>query len=292
MDFGKLDDISDVDFSLPSEDHFYFPNKGSNSLDIFLGATGWSMNKWKGNIYPLKAKTENFARLYSEQFSTIEFNTTYYQVPPESLMTRWYENTVEDFVFCPKMFVGISQSSNIGMGSSILPDFLNRMTMFKEKLGLIFMQMPQSFSTSKMESFKKFVQNWRPGIPLSIELRHESFFEPTIAHEVATLMSNTGISWMITDVAGKRGVSHNHITAPFMGIRFVGNDDESDFSRIDAWIDRLLVWQEHGVEVLYFFIHTPENLTPQRLCGYFAEKWLEKTGRKLKIPLMEQDLFN
>ncbi len=292
MDFGKLEDISDVDFSLPRVDHVYFKDNGNNSLNIFLGATGWSMPKWKGNIYPPKSKTDQFARLYSEQFSTIEFNTTYYQVPPEALMTRWYDNTVDDFVFCPKMFVGISQSSNIGMGSSILPDFLNRMTMFKEKLGLIFMQMPQSFSTSKLESFKKFVQNWKPGIPLSIELRHESFFESTLAHEVATLMANSGISWMITDVAGKRGVSHGHITAPFMGVRFVGNDDETDFARIDAWINRLMSWQKNGVEVLYFFIHTPENLTPQRLCDYFAEKWFEKTGKHLKIPGLEKSIFD
>ncbi|MBK6449147.1 MAG: DUF72 domain-containing protein [Saprospiraceae bacterium] len=291
MDFGKLEDITDVDFALPSEDKFYFKNKGNNHLDILLGATGWSMTKWKGNIYPPKSKTEDFARLYSEQFATIEFNTTYYQVPPEALMERWYNNTTPDFVFCPKMFVGISQSSNIGMGSSILPDFLHRMTIFKEKLGLIFMQMPQSFSTKKMDNLVKFIQAWRPGIPLSIELRHESFFEPSVTEDVAELMAKSGINWMITDVAGRREVSHGHITAPFMGVRFVGNDDESDLERIDDWIERLLNWQKNGVEVLYFFIHTPQNLTPHRLCDYFAEKWMEKTGRKLKVPVVEKGLF-
>lgn len=291
MDFGKLDDISEVDFALPVKDHFYFNNNGNKHLDILLGATGWSMPKWKGNIYPPKSKAEDFAKLYSEQFSTIEFNTTYYQVPPETLMERWYHNTTPDFVFCPKMFVGISQSSNIGMGSSILPDFLNRMTMFKEKLGLIFMQMPQSFSTKKMDNFKKFVENWRPGIPLAIELRHDSFFQREVAIEVAQIMESAGISWMITDVAGRREVSHGHITAPFMGVRYVGNDDESDLERIDSWIDRLINWQLNGVEVLYFFIHTPENLTPQRLCNYFAERWEEKTGRRLKVPVVERGLF-
>jgi len=291
MDFGRLDDISQVDFSLPEQDAFYFRNKGNDHLDILLGATGWSMPKWKGTIYPVKAKAADFARIYSQQFATVEFNTTYYQVPPESLMERWYQQTVHDFVFCPKMFVGISQSSNLAMGNSILPDFLHRMTLFKEKLGLIFMQMPQSFSVAKRKSLENFIRAWRPGIPLSIEIRHESFFHKDVAGPLAQMMAESGINWMITDVAGRRDVSHGQITTPYVGIRFVGNNDESDFKRIDNWIERLLKWKKAGVEVVYFFVHTPGNMSPHILCDYFAEKWESKTGIVLKKPQVEKGLF-
>jgi hypothetical protein len=86
MDFGRLDDISEVDFSLPEIDHFYFRNNGNNHLELLLGAPGWSEPKWKGSIYPAKAKPSEFAAYYSRQFATIEFNTTYYQVPKPALM--------------------------------------------------------------------------------------------------------------------------------------------------------------------------------------------------------------
>jgi len=283
MDFGRLDDISEVDFSLPEIDHFYFRNNGNNHLELLLGAPGWSEPKWKGSIYPAKAKPSEFAAYYSRQFATIEFNTTYYQVPKPALMERWYDLTEPDFVFCPKMFAGISQSNSFALGDSILPDFLLRMGKLKEKLGLIYMQLPQSFSFVKLESLKKFIRQWRPGIPLAIEIRHESYFKSQNAPVLAEEMAMANISWMITDVAGRRDASHSYITAPFMAIRFVANNDESDFTRADNWVDRLVVWQTNGVELVYFFLHT-KGQPPIVLSEYLAKKWKEKSTHDIKKP--------
>ncbi len=283
MDFGRLDDISEVDFSLPETDHYHFGNNGNNHLELLLGAPGWSEPKWKGSVYPAKAKPNEFATHYSRQFATIEFNTTYYQVPREEMMERWYNLTEPDFVFCPKMFVGISQRNSFALGDSILPDFLHRMAMFREKLGLIYMQLPQSFSVKKLESLKKFIRQWRPGIPLAIEIRHESYFEADHAPTIAEEMAQAGISWMITDVAGRCDASHGHITAPFMAVRFVANNEESDFSRIDKWVDRMMDWQQNGMEVAYFILHT-KGVPPIVLSEYLANRWKEKSGHIIKRP--------
>jgi uncharacterized protein YecE (DUF72 family) len=284
MDFGKLSDISKVDFSLPQEDRFYFEGKEEESIQILLGAPGWSVPKWKGVLYPRGTQSSDFGVYYSQQFATIEFNTTFYQIPKEDMIERWYQMTAPDFTFCPKMFAGISQQSHFAMGNSVLPDFLDRMTLFKEKLGMLYMQVPQSFSTKKTDALRRFIQNWRPGLPLAIELRNPTFFEYGQGESIAEDMAAAGVSWMITDVAGRRDVSHPYITAPFMGIRFVGNMDESDFGRIDAWITRLLKWQKAGVRVVYFFVHTPGDDLPHVLCDYFAKQWEKATGISLKHP--------
>ncbi len=74
MDFGKLSDISKVDFSLPQEDRFYFEGKEEESIQILLGAPGWSVPKWKGVLYPRGTQSSDFGVYYSQQFATIEFN--------------------------------------------------------------------------------------------------------------------------------------------------------------------------------------------------------------------------
>lgn len=284
MDFGRISDISNVDFSLPVSDHFFFRRQKGDGIQVLLGAPGWSVPKWKGLYYPKRCQSSEFATFYSRQFATVEFNTTFYQIPKPDMIARWCDMTEPDFVFCPKMFADISQSGSLAMGNAVLPDFLERMTLFDAKLGMLYMQLPKSFSIAKEEALIKFASNWQMGMPLSIELRNETWFQPGNGDYLAECMAEAGISWMITDVAGRRDVSHSYITAPFMGIRFVGTVDSIDFARIDAWIERLLIWQDAGVEVVYVFVHTPGTDLPHSLCEYFARQWEKRTGNKLKYP--------
>lgn len=292
MDFGKLTDISAVDFSLPQKDEYYFTSKGPTIPELLIGATGWSMPEWKGNIYPAKTPSDRMGTEYSRQFDTIEFNTTYYQIPPPERIKKWKDMTESSFVFCPKMYQAISQSKSIGLGGSILPDFIQRMAMFEEKLGLIFMQMPQFSGGKNKNALFKFIEQWGTGIPLSIELRHADYFEAATAKQVAIQMAKKNISWLITDVSGRRDVSHGHITAPFIVIRFVGTTDvDSNHTRISRWIDRIYRWGQSGVQSVYFFIHTPGNLTPHHYTHRLAEKWEALTGQLIKIPEVQSSLF-
>lgn len=292
MDFGKLNDISQVNFSLPP-DISMLRSSPAAIPEILIGATGWSMPEWKGYLYPPRTPAERFGMEYSRQFATIEFNTTYYQIPPEQRVIKWKELTSPDFVFCPKMYQGISQSAALGIGGDLLPDFINRMSMLEEKLGMIFMQLPQFFGSSKLQSLQNFVQQWSSGIPLAIELRHPEYFQEPLASEVAALFASKQISWLITDVSGRRDVSHPFITAPFMCIRFVGTGDQaSDLMRTEQWVQRIFHWQTYGVQVVYFFVHSPGNLDPMPVAVKFSEEWIKLTGKKLKVPqLIQQELF-
>ena len=100
----------------------------------------------------------------------------------------------------------------------------------------------------------------------------------------AQLFSHSNISWLITDVAGRRDVSHEYLTAPFTCIRFVANDDETDLPRINQWIKRLLQWEQNGITVVYFFIHVPDNKKPYELCHYMASEWAKQSGHAIKSP--------
>ena len=112
MEFGKLPDISQVDFRLPADPpgnaeilrnfpvrnpHFVIPVgnlipnpqspirnpkvSGQVPQSLYVGATGWSVKEWVGKIYPKGTKTTEYLRHYSRQFNTIELNTTHYRIP-------------------------------------------------------------------------------------------------------------------------------------------------------------------------------------------------------------------
>ena len=115
----------------------------------------------------------------------------------------------------------------------------------------------------------------------------------SFSSRVASLLADAHISWLITDVSGRRDVSHGFITAPFMCIRFVGTGDEaSDLARTTIWARRIWHWRQLGVELVYFFIHSPGNLDPMPVATCFAGEWFKLSNKTLKVPqLYQQDLF-
>jgi hypothetical protein len=88
-------------------------------------------------------------------------------------------------------------------------------------------------------------------------------------------------------VAGRRDVLHMRLTTPSAMIRFVGNNlHPTDYTRIDAWVERLKVWFANGLQQLYFFVHEPDNITSPELATYLIEKLNRVCGFNLKPPKM------
>ncbi|MEM1322921.1 MAG: DUF72 domain-containing protein [Bacteroidota bacterium] len=284
MKFGKLHDISEVDFSLPPTARAtvdYLSNLAASATapEVYLGCTGWSMKEWVGHVYPLKTKSKDFLYHYTRQFNTIELNTTHYRIPTLDMVHKWREESADDFHFCPKLPQTISHSRNLGQGSDQLMVFCDHIARLEEKLGCCFMQLPPYFDTQRFKILQYFVQHFPKHIPLAIELRHESWFQQTDYFEdLCSLFEEHGIATVITDVAGRRDVLHQRLTTNLAMIRFVGNGlHPTDYSRADAWVDRLHEWFEMGLSRVYFFPHEPDNLMAPDMVTYFYEQF-EKRG--------------
>ena len=46
---------------------------------IYIGTSGYSFPDWKGNFYPEKIQQRDMLSFYSDRFSTVEVNFTYYR---------------------------------------------------------------------------------------------------------------------------------------------------------------------------------------------------------------------
>ncbi|MEZ4956968.1 MAG: DUF72 domain-containing protein [Saprospiraceae bacterium] len=122
--------------------------------------------------------------------------------------------------------------------------------------------------------------------PISVEVRHESWFaEAENLEQLAAVLEQYGASTVITDVAGRRDVCHARLTSNLAVIRFVGNGlHPTDFTRIDAWVEKLKHWFENGLKAAYFFTHEPDNVLAPDLAVYLSNKIREKTTIQTRGP--------
>ncbi|MFT4760056.1 MAG: hypothetical protein ACI9XO_001744 [Paraglaciecola sp.] len=291
MKFGKVENISNVNFSLPNEptrNELLLKNlpKKKGKTKVYLGCTGWGMKEWIGTVYPKGAKPANYLHHYSRQFNTIEFNTTHYRTPNEQTIQKWYAESAEDFKFCPKVLQQISHTRDLGYGSGKIQEFCRAVSGLKEKLGCCFMQLPPYFGVDRLPILKLFFEKWPSEIPLAIEVRHESWFShPDHFSKLVQLAENQNIALVITDVSGRRDVLHLALTSAKTMIRFVGNGlHETDFTRLDKWVAQLKKWWENGLSEIYFFPHEPDNILAPEATAYLFEKLQDFEGIDLRGP--------
>ena len=281
MKFGKLQDISKVDFTLPqdaaSNKALFDRLPKFDKAKIFIGCTGWSMKEWVGRVYPKGTKTKDYLQHYGKQFNTIELNTTHYRIPSFDMIQKWYKETPADFRFCPKIPQTISHRNDMGLRDGSLQLFCESIIGLKEKLGCCFMQMPPYFSVKEIARLRLFLEQFPHEIPLALEFRHESWFESEHNLSLASdLLMQYGKAIVITDVAGRRDVLHTRLTNQIAMVRYVGNAGEktlhpTDFERLDAWVQKLKGWTEKGISEVYFFTHEPDNLLAPEAADYFAK---------------------
>jgi uncharacterized protein YecE (DUF72 family) len=276
MKFGKAGKLTDVNFDFPVEplankarlDRYELGHEQGKPA-VYIGATGWSMKEWVGKWYPDKTKTADYLREYGKQFNTIELNTTHYRIPTAELVARWYDSVPADFRFCPKVPQAISHRNDFGMPEGALQQFVGSLNGMKEKLGCAFLQLPPYFGADRLKLLEIFLDRWPRVLPLAVEVRHSSWFDDPFATEaLMDALAARQVTAVITDVAGRRDVLHNYITAPRTMIRFVGNGlPPTDFSRMEAWAKKLKQW---NLPEVYFFPHEPDNILSPDASAWLA----------------------
>ncbi|MEM9930795.1 MAG: DUF72 domain-containing protein [Bacteroidota bacterium] len=276
MKFGKLASLDGIEFEFPVEplanrarlERFEIGADGERPI-VYLGATGWSMKPWVGTWYPDKTKSADYLKQYGKQFNTIELNTTHYRIPTPELVKNWYAAVPADFRFCPKVPQRISHSNDFALGQGYLTDFVASLDGLQEKMGCAFIQLPPYFSADRLPALTRFLDRWPSLLPLAVEVRHASWFaDPFATEALMDTLAARGIAAVITDVAGRRDVLHNFITAPRTMIRFVGNGlVPSDFTRMEAWATKLKDW---NLPEVYFFPHQPDNLLSPDATAWMA----------------------
>ena len=290
MKFGQVADPSQIDFTLP-KDHpqtKFILNQNKKSLEnISIGCAKWNKTDLKG-FYPKGTKDE--LTYYATQFNSIELNATFYGMPTAEQVQTWKEKTPKDFKFFPKITNTVSHFRRLLNVTDVVTQFASAVLNFDEKLGMVFLQLHDNFKPKDYERLEKFVQDWPKEVPLAIELRNTEWFtDEEVFNIVCELFEMNNITNIIVDTAGRRDMLHMRLTTSDAFIRYVGANAESDYARLDDWLERIKVWKKEGLQNLYFFVHQNVEKASPLLSAYFIEKVNKEFGTHIHIPTMASE---
>jgi len=294
MEFGRLQDLGSVDFSLPPDDRMTdellqgLGKENDKPLQLYVGCARWGNKEWVGKVYPPGTKDKDFLTHYVRQFNCIELNAMFYNLQPRSIIEKWASLADPLFRFCPKFSNTISHTRQLQNTRTDTDLFITHMKSFGQRLGPSFLQLSDNFGPDRAAILRHYLRELPRDFQTCVELRHENWFAPHSSNPYRSTWDSfreLGIGTVITDTAGRRDALHMKLTAPFAFIRFVGNNlHPADFPRIDAWVDRIKTWIDRGLREIFFFVHSHEEINSPPLTKHAIEQFNKKCGTSLKPP--------
>ena len=288
MKFGRTDKPESIDFTLPEDDartrDVLKRGRRDGEPRVYVGCAKWNRQDLK-NFYPRGTRDE--LGYYSSQFNAIELNASFYRVFPANIFAGWKSKTPEGFVFFPKVPQIISHRKRLHDAAGHVEEFLHNAAHLDEKLGTIFLQMPENFvpKANNVQRLVEFLRDWPDERRLAVELRHSDWFNDAgVADELYALFEEHDVSNVVTDTAARRDLLHMRLTTPSVFVRYVGANHESDYTRLDDWVDRLEQWVEQGIQRIEFFVHQNHELESPLLARHFVEQLNSRLGCDLTVP--------
>ncbi len=297
MEFGHIDDIKSVDFSLTADSPFTeklfkeIKTKKAIIPKVYVGCAKWGRPDWIGKIYPKGTKAKDFLKNYVQHYNCIELNALFYGLQPDSVIQNWASFAGKDFKFCPKFTQQISHFKQLKNAERETDLFLQGVKAFDSKLGHSFLQLSENFSPSRRETLIAYLKHLPRDFKFCLEVRHKDWFSSNgLDNELCEVLYELNIGTVITDTAGRRDCVHQTLTNQVAFIRFVANNQHpTDFSRIDDWAKKIKEWMNKGITTIYFFIHSHEEINSPELSLYAVKKINEVCKLKLNEPKLLND---
>jgi uncharacterized protein YecE (DUF72 family) len=265
----------------------------NSKFKIQIGCQGWNYDDWTTKagdetiFYPRGTRSSEMLGFYAEIFNTVEVDSTFYAIPANSAVENWHKKTPENFTFSLKLPREITHEYGLREPSfPVLNEFCERVSLLKEKLGAVLVQLPPNFEASKenAQALREFLAELPKGIRFAIEFRSREWladwtFEELTKNKVAVCLVEG--SWipreLIFEAIEKR-------TADFAYIRFMGERDLTTFDRIVRPQDaHSQMWKEEieklkTKDIYVYFSNFYEGFAPasvNKLKELFGQKTIE-----------------
>ncbi|GAV32141.1 uncharacterized conserved protein [Coriobacteriaceae bacterium EMTCatB1] len=227
---------------------------------LLVGTSGWSYAHWTGVLYPPGLPSAERLARYSQVFSTVEVNSTFYRTPTERAVDAWRTQTPDGFVFAakgPRLVTHVRRLRNVGDAVS---SFLDRVGRLGSKLEVVLWQLPPSLSRDDalLEGFLTLLD----GTPMrhAIEFRHESWLDQGVyarlrEHDVA-----------MVNVSGETLPAVSCSTASFVYARFHGLPlyrGAYDETALAPWAELLARERAAGRDCYAYFNNDAEGHAPK-----------------------------
>ena len=234
--------------------------------ELHVGTSGYAYKPWKGSFYPEKLPDKEMLRFYAQQFSTVEINYSFYQMPKESVLQQWAGMVPEGFRFALKANQRITHVQRLRNCESTLKRFLEVASVLEEggHLGPILVQLPPNFKFDAV-LLGEFLALRPRAFRFAFEVRHASWY----TEETYELLRkfDTALCLAETDEFTPPEV----LTAGFTYVRL--RREEYSAKELENWRKRLRSWQAEGVDVYAYVKHEEAGKGPK-----YVRQLTGKTG--------------
>jgi uncharacterized protein YecE (DUF72 family) len=101
--------------------------------NIHIGTSGWHYKHWLGKFYPADLAASRMLQFYSQTFSTVEINNTFYALPIEKTVQNWHSIAPAGFCFAVKASRYITHIKRLIDVNEALDKFFEVANQLKEK---------------------------------------------------------------------------------------------------------------------------------------------------------------
>ncbi|MET4108006.1 DUF72 domain-containing protein [Hymenobacter sp. UYP22] len=151
----------------------------------FIGCSGYHYRHWKGVFYPEKLPQRRWFEFYSQHFSTLELNVTFYRFPQLSFLEGWYAASLPEFRFAVKAPRLITHYKQFSGTEQLLSDFYSTLQEgLREKLGPVLFQLPPRMAYSE-ERLARILASLDPAFRNVLEFRHVSWWRAEVYQALA-----------------------------------------------------------------------------------------------------------
>ena len=270
-------------------------------MKLYIGCPIWANKSWVNSLYPKGTKASDYLRVYAQQLTTVEGNTTFYAVPAPATVQHWAEETPETFRFCPKVPRTISHAGKLMEHQESARQFIDVMSLLGKRLGPIFLQLPPSYSPAMSDDLGEFLEKWPAEVQLAVEVRHLAWFDAPHHEALQAMLASHQMGRVVIDTRPIRSLDGEQIlqetvyermlqarerkpnlpiipepTGPFSFLRYIGHPDiEKNTSFLDEWASHLATWLRDGLDS-YVFCHCPDERIDPELCRDLHRRVSEK----------------
>ena len=232
-------------------------------MNIQLGTQGWSYADWVGDMYDAAARPETYLASYSQEFSTVEIDSTFYGTPAPERVRKWAASVPEGFRFSCKLAREITHERRLLEARGLIAEFYDAMRTFGERLGCVIVQFDASFGRAEEPALRAALDAFPPDVRTAFEFRDPAWYEP----DVQTLLEERGFVLAVADAPfvprALLAETLSRSRAEFAYVRWIGDHDA--FVRFDrvqrsrtdeiAWWARELNALPHAPRSVYGYVN-------------------------------------
>lgn len=235
---------------------------------IEVGTSGYSYPDWIGSFYPDGMKPDDFLGFYSEKFSSVELNFSYYRMPTPGQLSTLLKKAGPRLNFAIKANERLTHKIEPGSWKTTAAEFIAAVEPLRraDRLSAILFQFPYSFHYDPdRRRYLSDVLSMFSGIPLAVEFRNDEWH----MDRVIDGLLERRVALASLDLPPLRGLPPvmDVVTAPLAYIRFHGRNSETwwgsdaalryDYRYSEAelavWAERVRAMVDLAERILVFF---------------------------------------